>query len=159
VATSVPLVVEPASGTLAATWETGDVPAPSHVAAPVESLPEKPHEAATLAILAAGKEQGGGDATERIADDERHGLRPEVAAFPWVAAPAGHLPRCVSSAMRSVASLASPRLASAPRAPAMQPVWFFGQAPRSRDFPEMAKLWSKPSMMSRKPQATSYKLE
>ncbi len=50
-----------------------------------------------------------------IAQRVCHGLR--------VAAAAGRLPRCVSSAMRSVAALASPRLAPAPLTPATQPAW------------------------------------
>jgi hypothetical protein len=88
----------------------------------VETISE-PTRAATPAILVAGKERGGCDATESIVDDERRGLRPEVAASLRVAASAGRLPRCVSSAMRSVASPVSPRLASAPLTPATQPVW------------------------------------
>ena len=83
----------------------------------------KPTRAATPAILAASKKRGGGDATESIGDDERHSSRPEVAASLRVAAAAGRLLRCVSSAMLSVASPASPRLASGPLLPATQPAW------------------------------------
>ncbi len=98
-------------------------------AAHARSLSKNPREAATPAILAEGEEHGGGDATESIADDARQRLRPEVAASLRVAAAAGRLPRCVSSAMHSAASPASPRLASAPLTPATQPTGILGQAP------------------------------
>jgi len=101
----------------------------------LETISE-PTRAATPAIVAAGKEGGPfarqsglrsprrrEEAMQRRASfaklrtgDERRGLRPEVAPSLRVAASAGRLPRCVSSAMPSVAS-------PAPLMPATQPAW------------------------------------